>query len=278
MAKQMVWNNQGYFEYLDKNELYEPQPLYETKSNNKSHNTSPKQKKQKHVKTAQRKIGGYVWKDQFGFDDELYERAKELQRKEGPRKCPYCPRCFKDINAHIKKIHKDKPEVQSFSPNVLKQLFPNKKTSKEPHKITLTEFSNWLKNCSKSKIKKLLYLRWNATKTDISFLEYVGKHNILFTGNFDENDVEVKMLYNYYTSRHNHSKNQKKKSSKSKQSRFNSKYELHDNSDDVYHYPIGGSFDSRVYGKTKSYLNKGDHNFREEGKFGSSVLSDDYDN
>ncbi len=278
MAKQLVWNNQGYFETLDDSEIFESQPLYETKTHSftQSSKSSKKVKQKKSPPSTQ----VFVWKDNFGFDDELYQKAKTLQKDKNPkRKCPYCKACCKDVNKHIRKAHKGKSELPVVEPSILKELNKNKQPQKKKrkNKLSINKFTEYLKSASKTKIKKLLYLRWDATKPDVTFLEYVGKHNILFTGNFDEDTVEVRMLYNFYTSNRNIIKPQKNETNI--HSKKNKKFSSYDkNKDDVYHYSIGETFDSKVYGKSSSYLNKGDHNYRETGRFGSSVVSDDYDN
>lgn len=260
MAKQMIWNNQGYFEFLEENELFEQNHIF-TKNRNSS--TS--------VKTAPIPTITYFGKRP---NDEKNKKLRNYS------KCPYCNvKCIK-IAKHIKKVHKDKIEIKVNVENKT-QNTPKKKKNLKQSKLNIVQFTKYLKSCSKTKIKKLLYLRWSETASEISFLEYVGKHNILFTDSFDETSIEVKMLYNFYTTNRNIVKNvslQKDSNSKNiKTKKINFK-DKSKNNDNVYYYPISGSFDSKVYGKNSSYLNKGDHNFREEGKFGSSVLSDDYDN
>ena len=144
----------------------------------------------------------FIWKDNFDFDDDLYQKAKALQKERNPlRKCPYCNARCSDINKNIRKMHKGKSELPVVEPRILRELNKSKKQptekkpiKKKPEKMSIVRFTEYLKTASKSKIKKLLYLRWNATKSDVSFLEYVGKHNILFIGNFDKDTVEVRML------------------------------------------------------------------------------------
>lgn len=60
---------------------------------------------------------------------------------------------------------------------------------------------------------------------------------------------------------------------------YSKKYDSYFDTDDVYSVSISGSFNLIAYGKTNDYLNKGDFNYREYGsRFGSTVVSDDYDN
>lgn len=272
MAKKLVWNNQGYFETLDDCEIFESQPLYETKTNsiNQSTKSTKKIKQKKSIPPNQ----VFIWKDNFNFDDKLYQKAKALHKAKNQKKqCPYCQTKCNDIKKHIQKVHMGKYDI----PEIRTQKNGQFTKKKRKNKLSIKKFTEYLKSASKTKIKNLLYLRWNATNPNVSFLEYVNKHNILFTGDFDQDTLEVRMLYNFYTSKRNIINTQNKETNTS--NKKNNKISSYDKKkEDVYHYTIGETFDSKVYGKSGSYLNKGDHNYRETGRFGSSVVSDDYDN
>ena len=57
------------------------------------------------------------------------------------------------------------------------------------------------------------------------------------------------------------------------------KYDSYFDVDDIYSSSFAESYSSVAYGACSDYLNKGDFNYREYGsRFGSGVVSDDYDN